>query len=115
MSDYPLVASHNGQTLEKSAFQYIENHDHPRFICRFGTDNLYRDVIREGRRDNWFKVQPYLIGLLLSKGIPLLWQGQEIVEKYDVPADGPARIGTLRPVRWELFYDDAGGAENPGG
>ena len=108
LHDYPLAARHNGQTLEKSAFQYLENHDHPRFICRFGTDDLYRGVIREGRRESWFKVQPYLIGLLLGKGVPLLWQGQEIVEKYDVPADGPARIGTLRPVRWELFYDEAG-------
>ena len=105
---YPRVASHNGQTLEKSAFQYLENHDHPRFICRFGTANLYREVIREGQREHWFKVQPYVIGMLLGQGIPLLWQGQEIVEKYDVPADGPARIGTLRPVRWELFYDEAG-------
>jgi 1,4-alpha-glucan branching enzyme len=108
LSGYPLVASHNGQTLEKSAFQYLENHDHPRFICRFGTVNLYREVLREGQRDHWFKVQPYLIGLLLGQGIPLLWQGQEIVEKYDVPTEGPARIGTLRPVRWELFYDEAG-------
>jgi 1,4-alpha-glucan branching enzyme len=108
LSGYPLVASHNGQTLEKSAFQYLENHDHPRFICRFGTVNLYREVLREGQRDHWFKVQPYLIGLLLVKVIPLMWQGQEIVEKYDVPTEGPARIGTLRPVRWELFYDEAG-------
>jgi hypothetical protein len=25
-----------------------------------------------------------------------------------VPVDGPAPIGTQRPVRWELFYDNAG-------
>jgi 1,4-alpha-glucan branching enzyme len=78
------------------------------YHCRFGTINLYREVLREGQRDHWFKGQPYLIGLLLSQGIPLLWQGQEIVENYDVPAEGPARIGTLRPVCWELFYDEAG-------
>lgn len=34
----------------------------------------------------------------------MLWQGQEILENYDVPDSGPARIGTLRPVRWEHFY-----------
>ena len=38
----------------------------------------------------------------------MLWQGQEIVENYDVPNSGPARIGTLRPVRWERFYDNVG-------
>ncbi len=38
----------------------------------------------------------------------MLWPGQEIVENYDVPESGPARIGTLRPVRWERFYDDMG-------
>ena len=26
--------------IEKSAFQYVENHDHARFICNFGTYNL---------------------------------------------------------------------------
>jgi len=38
----------------------------------------------------------------------MLWQGQEIVENYDVPDSGPARIGTLRPVRWEYFYTTEG-------
>ena len=108
LDGYPVSATHGNDTLIKTAFQYMENHDHPRFICNFGTVSLYRDVIREGIRDNWYKLQPYAIGLLLAKGIPLLWQGQEIVENYDVPDSGPARIGTLRPVRWELFYDTPG-------
>lgn len=38
----------------------------------------------------------------------MLSQGQEIVENYDAPDSGPARIGTLRPVRWERFYDNVG-------
>ena len=38
----------------------------------------------------------------------MLWQGQEILENYDVPDSGPARIGTLRPVRWEKFYTEEG-------
>ena len=33
---------------------------------------------------------------------------QEIIENYDVPDSGPARIGTLRPVRWEKFYTEEG-------
>lgn len=108
LDGYPAQVSNEQDTLRKSALQYLENHDHPRFVCRFGTDSLYREVLREGNRDNWFRLQPFVIGLLLGKGIPMLWQGQEIVENYDVPDSGPARIGTLRPVRWERFYDDVG-------
>lgn len=108
LAGFPEQASHGADTIPKSAFQYLENHDHSRFICRFGTYSLYREVLREGNRENWFKLQPYVIGLLLAKGMPMLWQGQEIVENYDVPDSGPARIGTLRPVRWERFYDNVG-------
>jgi maltooligosyltrehalose trehalohydrolase len=107
---YPEEANHNSDVLTKTAFQYLENHDHARFICFFGTRSLYQDLFKEGKRENWFKLQPYAIGLLLAKGIPMLWQGQEIVENYDVPDSGPARIGTLRPVRWEQFYTDEGRA-----
>jgi 1,4-alpha-glucan branching enzyme len=107
---YPEEASHNSDALTKTAFQYLENHDHARFICFFGTRSLYQDVFKEGKRENWFKLQPYAIGLLMAKGIPMLWQGQEVVENYDVPDSGPARIGTLRPVRWEQFYTDEGRA-----
>lgn len=105
---YPEKATHNRDVLTKTALHYLENHDHPRFICFFGTNPLYQDVFKEGKRENWFKLQPYAIGLLLAKGIPMLWQGQEIVENYDVPDSGPARIGTLRPVRWEKFYTEEG-------
>ncbi|MFH0878345.1 MAG: alpha-amylase family glycosyl hydrolase, partial [Lentisphaerota bacterium] len=108
LAGYPDTATHGADTLPKSAMQYLENHDHPRFICQFGTRSLYKEILREGKRENWFKLQPYIIGLLLAKGIPMLWQGQEIVENYDVPDSGPARIGTLRPVRWERFYDPEG-------
>lgn len=105
---YPDTSAHNSDEIPKTALQYLENHDHPRFICRFGTYSLYREVLREGRRENWYRIQPYMIGLLTAKGVPMLWQGQEIVENYDVPDSGPARIGTLRLVRWERFYDQPG-------
>lgn len=108
LDGYPTMECQNSDALTKSAFQYLENHDHPRFICSFGTDSLYKDVLKEGKRENWYRMQPFVMGLLLGKGIPMLWQGQEIVENYDVPDSGPARIGTLRPVRWELFYTGEG-------
>lgn len=108
LESYPEQAQHNGHTLAKSAFQYLENHDHSRFLCNFGTQDIFMGAILEGDRSRWYKLQPYVIGLLLAKGVPLLWEGQEIGESYHVPGSGFARIGRLRPVRWEFFYDDAG-------
>ena len=105
---YPEETTHTTDSLAKTALQYLENHDHARFLCFFGTNSLYGDVFKEGKKENWFKLQPYAIALLLAKGIPMLWQGQEILENYDVPDSGPARIGTLRPVRWEKFYTEEG-------
>jgi len=108
LDNYPEQAQHNGHTLAKSAFQYLENHDHSRFLCNFGTQDIFMGAVLEGDRSRWFKLQPYVIGLLLAKGVPLLWEGQEVGESYHVPGSGFARIGRLRPVRWEFFYDDAG-------
>lgn len=110
LSGYAEEIVHDGRTHPKTAFQYVENHDHSRFLCRFGTHDLLDGVVLEADRSQWYRLQPYLIGLLLAKGVPLLWQGQEIGESYDIPGSGYARIGRLRPVRWEYFYDDAGRA-----
>ena len=108
LTGYELEVTSNGDTIDKSAMQYLENHDHSRLLCSFGTKDLYRGVILEGDRTRWYKLQPYVMAIFLAKGIPMLWQGQEIVEKYHVPGHGMARIGVLRPVRWELFYDEVG-------
>lgn len=108
LDGYPAQVTHNGDTLEKSAFQYFENHDHSRFVCCFGISCDEKNLFREGVRDNWFKLQPYAIALLLAKGIPMLWEGQEILENYYVPEDGSSRVGTIRPVRWEYFYSNEG-------
>lgn len=107
LEGFPAITQHNMHRIEKTAFQYLENHDHSRLICHYGVVNL-KGGLWEGNRDHWYKLQPHLIGLLLSKGIPLLWQGQELVENYAIPDEGIGRIGLLRPVRWEYFYDAAG-------
>lgn len=101
----------NGDPVPKTALQYIENHDHERFVCNFGLSN--RDeagnpLFAQGDRAKWFKVQPYLIALLLAKGIPMLWQGQEFCENYFLPDIGSGRVGLLRPLRWDYFYDQPG-------
>lgn len=107
LEGFPAVMQNDSDVIEKSAFQYLENHDHSRFICHYGITDL-KGGLREGNRDYWYKLQPHMMGLLLGKGIPLLWQGQELVENYEIPNEGFGRIGLLRPVRWKYFYDTAG-------
>lgn len=107
----PSEVTVNGTTLPKTALQYIENHDHSRFVSNFGavqTDEANNAVFLEGNRDLWYKVQPYLLAMMTAKGVPLLWQGQEIGENYTVPWNGSARVAMLRPVRWDHFYDQPG-------
>lgn len=101
----------NGDVIPKTAMQYIENHDHERFICNFGMNNPDEAgnlLFLEGDRDRWYMLQPYLIAILMSKGQPLLWQGEEFVENYSLPDFGAGRVGLLRSIRWDFFYDDNG-------
>lgn len=107
---YPAAKTLNDDTIPTTALQYIENHDHSRFVCNFGTTVADNDLLREGVRDQWFKVQPYLIGLFTARGIPMLWQGQEFGENYYVPDSGFGRVALFRPVRWDYFYDPIGSA-----
>lgn len=107
----PTEHKFNGDTIPKAPLQYIENHDHSRFICQFGVKNPDAErnpLFEQGDRDRWYMVQPYLIGLVMAKGIPLLWEGQELCENSKIAAGGASRTGFLRIVHWEYFYDDAG-------
>ncbi len=65
-------------------------------------------LFQEGDRGRWFMLQPYLIALLMSKGVPMLWQGEEFAENYFLPDVGEGRVGLLRPLRWDYFYDGSG-------
>ena len=108
---YPDQVDSNGEVMPKSALQYIENHDHERFICNFGLSNpdeADNPLFLEGDRSRWYMLQPYLIALLMSKGIPMLWQGQEFCENYFLPEFGAGRVSLLRPLRWHYFYDPPG-------
>lgn len=95
-------------TVPKSAFQYIESHDHSRFLASFGVVRGDDPLFDRADRSQWYKAQPYLIALLTARGIPMLWQGQELGADNVVPDRGFARIGVLRPMPWELFYDEYG-------
>ncbi|HEX9047214.1 MAG TPA: alpha-amylase family glycosyl hydrolase, partial [Verrucomicrobiae bacterium] len=110
LEGYPETATTGNDTFPRTALQYIENHDHERFVCNFGMERQSEGLLQNGNRDLWFKVQPYLIGLLTAKGIPMLWQGQEFTENYWVPPEGFGRVLLFRPVRWDYFYDTVGTA-----
>jgi 1,4-alpha-glucan branching enzyme len=99
------------ESFPVAPFQYLESHDHRRFLNEFGETGL-RDVLGEayGNRDLYFKVQPYVIALYTAKGIPMLWQGQEFGENWGVPTGGVGRNLFERPLHWEYFYDEAGRA-----
>jgi 1,4-alpha-glucan branching enzyme len=111
LQGYPREATSNGVVLAKAGLQYVESHDHERLLCSFGLVTRPEGLLPEGDRSLWYKLQPYLIGMLTAVGVPMLWQGQELGENYFVPNDPPgARVGLLRPVHWEYFYDEAGQA-----
>lgn len=110
LAGYPEEITINDDKMQKTALQYIENHDHSRFICNFGFVLRDNDLLKEGDRRLWYKLQPYLIALLCAKGIPMLWQGMEFGENYYVPYEGWGRVMLFRPVRWDYFYDPVGKA-----
>jgi len=111
LSDYPSFAATPDEQMPKLAFQYIETHDHRRFICNFGTyalDETGNPLFRAGDRSRWYKVQPHLLALLCARGIPMLWAGQELCENHELPDTGLARVAMLRPIEWDSFYDEPG-------
>jgi len=90
-------------------FQYLNSHDHSWLITTFGLEPpLVPDDIRFGDRSNFYKLQPYAIALLSAKGIPMLWEGEELAENYQVADGGNIRISFLRGMHWEYFYDANG-------
>lgn len=102
-------AIQHGEVFAKAPLQYIENHDHSRFLCKFGLRQRdWNLLFAEGDRARWYRLQPYLIALLASKGVPMLWQGQEFGENYFLPDEGLGRVMLLRPLRWDYFYDEIG-------
>lgn len=111
LNQFPRVENVNGDIIKKTALQYIENHDHSRFICNF-SPVLGDELLWQGDRSLWYKLQPYLIGTLMAEGIPLLWQGEEFAENYYIPSTSDSlaegRVELFRPVRWDYFYDQVG-------
>jgi maltooligosyltrehalose trehalohydrolase len=111
LSGFPTEVTINGQIFPRTALQYFESHDHPRLLAEFGTiqpDEGGNSLFAVGDRNRWFKLQPYLISLLCAKGIPMLWEGEELGEDFTLPGNGLGRVALLRPVNWDYFYDTPG-------
>lgn len=100
-----------GESFPVAPFQYLESHDHRRFINEIGQLKT-RDLVGEpyGDRSLYYRMQPYVMALYTAKGIPMLWQGQEFGENYGVPPWGIGRNLFERPLHWEYFYDEPGKA-----
>ncbi len=112
-SGYPqtkTVVDDQGNPVEMpvAPFQYLESHDHSQLIVFTGTDSP--EPFASGNRDNFYRLQPFAIALYTAQGIPMLWEGQEFADNYQLPGAGDARIGLRRDTHWEYFYDDPGSA-----
>jgi maltooligosyltrehalose trehalohydrolase len=87
-------------------FQYLNSHDHSHLIVFAGTSGS--GVLPPGDRSRFWRVQPMAIALYTSQGVPMLWEGEEFADNYNLPDDGSARVNLRRDTHWEDFYDDYG-------
>lgn len=111
-SGYPtsqMVVDASGNAVQRpvAPFQYLESHDHSQLIVFAGTVSD-SGPMPEGNRDLFYKLQPYAIALYTCQGIPMLWEGQEFADNYNLPDNGLARVHLRRDTHWEYFYDEAG-------
>jgi 1,4-alpha-glucan branching enzyme len=111
-SGYPqsqTVVDTAGNPVQRpvAPFQYLESHDHSQLVVFAGTvqDN---GPLPEGNRDLFYRLQPYAIALYTCQGIPMLWQGQELADNYNLPDNGLARVHLRRDTHWAFFYDSDG-------
>jgi 1,4-alpha-glucan branching enzyme len=109
-SGYPATRDFNGIQAPVAPFQYLNSHDHEYLIDSFGKAPGIGGLgdVEFGIRANVAKLQPFAIALYTCQGIPMLWQGEEIVENYTLPSGGNARISFRRSMHWEYFYDQYG-------
>jgi 1,4-alpha-glucan branching enzyme len=87
-------------------FQYLNSHDHSHLIVFAGTTGS--GPFPPGDRSRAWRQQPFAIALLTAQGVPMLWEGEEICDAYNLPDEGPARINLRRDMNWQYFYDDFG-------
>lgn len=87
-------------------FQYLNCHDKSHLITFAGTTSS--DPLAPGNRDLFYRMQPLIVALYTCQGVPMLWEGEEFVDDYQLPPGGNARINLRRDMHWEYFYDHQG-------
>ena len=111
-SGYPAtktVVDSSGSPVDMpvAPFQYLNTHDHSHLIVSAGVTG--DGPIPTGDRSKFYLLQPLAIALYTLQGVPMLWQGEEFVDSYELPGSGAARVNLRRNAHWEYFYDDNGG------
>ena len=96
----------NHVDMPVAPFQYLNSHDHSHLIVFAGTTGS--GAFPDGDRSLYWRLQPMAIALYTCQGIPMLWEGEEFVDNYNLPDDGSARVHLRRDTHWEYFYDDYG-------
>jgi maltooligosyltrehalose trehalohydrolase len=99
-----------GQPVEMpvAPFQYLNSHDHSHLVEFAGTTGSGQFPF--GDRSRVWRMQPLAIALYTSQGVPMLWEGEEFADNYNLPGDGSERTSMRRDTHWEYFYDDYGTA-----
>ena len=110
-SRYPATktvvnAAGNPVDMPVAPFQYLNSHDHSHLIVFAGTTST--DPLSPGNRSRFWRMQALAIALYTSQGIPMLWEGEEFADDYNLPDNGFARIDLRRDTHWEYFYDEYG-------
>jgi 1,4-alpha-glucan branching enzyme len=102
------VVNAAGQPVDMpvAPFQYLNSHDHSDLIVFAGLSG--DGPLPFGDRDKFYLLQPLAIALYTLQGIPMLWQGEEFAENWELPGAGSGRINLRRDTHWEYFYDDTG-------
>jgi maltooligosyltrehalose trehalohydrolase len=99
-------AAGNPVEMPVAPFQYLNSHDHSHLIVSAGTTGS--GLFPPGDRSRFWRMQPLAIALYTSQGVPMLWEGEEFADDYNLPADGSARVNLRRDTHWEYFYDSYG-------
>jgi len=102
------VVDSKGAAVEMpvAPFQYLNSHDHSHLIWFAGTTG--GGPLPFGDRSLFYQLQPFAIALYTCQGVPMLWEGEELADNYELASAGPARINLRRDMNWEYFYDAEG-------
>ena len=98
-----INAAGNPVDMPVAPFQYLNSHDHSHLIVFSGTTGS--GYFPAGDRSRYWQLQPLAIALYTSQGVPMLWEGEEFADNYNLPGDGSARVNLRRDTHWEYFYD----------